>query len=126
MHLVARACKREGRVSLALEIVNAWIRQGRSADLPLQQLSDTAASIARSHRWVPDWEPIGTEPSDGSRIWLTDGVDVWLGTAHKDRSLKDPSRSKGKFWTPAVVPAPPLREWAIRGEPLGFSIDSRE
>jgi hypothetical protein len=95
-------------MSLALEIVNAWIRQGRSADLPLQQLSDTAASIARNHLWFPDWEPIATEPSDGSRIWLTDGVDVWLGTAHEDGSLKDPSRSKGKFWTPAVVPAPPL------------------
>jgi hypothetical protein len=27
---VARACKREGRsMSFALEIVNAWIRQGR-------------------------------------------------------------------------------------------------
>ena len=92
-------------MSLALEIVNAWIRQGRSADLPLQQLSDTAVTIARSHLWFPDWEPISTEPSDGSHIWLTDGVDVWLGTAHEDGSLKDQS---GKFWTPAVVPAPPL------------------
>jgi hypothetical protein len=95
-------------MSLESEIVTAWIRQGRSADLPLQQLSETAALIARSHLWFPDWEPISTEPSDGSRIWLSDGIDVWLGTAYMDGSLKDSSRSKGKFWTPAVVPAGPL------------------
>jgi hypothetical protein len=53
------------------------------------------------------WQSIETEPSDDSEIWISDGVTVWLGTAHKDGSLRLPSRSRCKFWMPAFKPAPP-------------------
>ena len=54
-----------------------------------------------------EWRTIESEPSDDSRIWLSDGKDVWIGTAWKDGSLKLPDRTKCLFWMPADVPAPP-------------------
>jgi hypothetical protein len=57
---------------------------------------------------MSEWKPIGSEPSNGLAIWLSDGLDVWLGTAWEDGSLK--TREKCKFWMPAVIPPPPLDE----------------
>jgi hypothetical protein len=56
---------------------------------------------------MSEWKTIDTEPADGSRIWLSNGERVWLATAHKDGSLKLPSRHECKFWQPANVPEPP-------------------
>lgn len=56
---------------------------------------------------MDQWEPIATSPTDDSAIWISDGKHVWLGTAHKDGSLKLPSRSLCKFWMTAEIPAPP-------------------
>lgn len=53
------------------------------------------------------WRPIETSPTDDSPIWISDGEHVWLGVAHKDGSLKMPSRSLCKFWMTAEIPAPP-------------------
>ena len=56
---------------------------------------------------VDQWQSIDTVPSDGSPIWISDGTSVWLGTAHKDGSLKIPSRSLCRYWMTAEIPAPP-------------------
>ena len=59
-----------------------------------------------------DWQPIETEPADGSDIWISDGEIVWLGVAHKDGSLKLPNRSRCKFWMKAELPKRPRwRPW---------------
>ena len=52
MHLVARACKRGSREPCFGDCERLDTPRA-IGDLPLQQLSDTAASIARSHRWFP-------------------------------------------------------------------------
>lgn len=54
------------------------------------------------------WRPIDTEPSDDRPILLSDGKDVWPGKAHKDGSLKLPSRGACKFWMDR--PAPPSED----------------
>lgn len=66
-----------------------------------------------SHR-VDQWEPIETSPTDDRPIWISDGENVWLGKAHKDGSLKLPSRSLCKFWMTAEIPAPPAITNGIR------------
>ena len=51
------------------------------------------------------WEPIETSPTNDSLVWLSNGVEVWLGTAWSDGSLKLPSRSLCRYWQPAHRPA---------------------
>jgi len=81
-------------------------------DLPITErdvavLAEAALAAAEAVRW----QPISTEPSDDSDIWLSDGKSVWgPGKAHKDGSLKLPSRSSCKFWCPAHIPLPPKEE----------------
>jgi hypothetical protein len=56
------------------------------------------------------WQSKETAPSDGKPVWLSDGENVWLGTAWKDGSLRLPSRDNVQFWMYADVPIPPPNE----------------
>lgn len=73
---------------------------------PTNPRGATLAALSMTMR-VDQWQPITTEPADGSDIWISDGTRVWLGKAHKDGSLKLPSRAACKFWMTAEIPAPP-------------------
>lgn len=63
---------------------------------------------------VDQWEPIATSPTDDRAIWLSDGKEVWLSIAHKDGSLKLPSRSRCRFWMTAEIPAPPVSNGELK------------
>jgi hypothetical protein len=60
------------------------------------------------HREIPKWQPIETAPTDGRRLWISDGNDVWDIIAHADGSHK--TARMCKFWMNAVWPTPPTED----------------
>jgi hypothetical protein len=66
------------------------------------------------HRDYPrEWQDISTAPIDARKIWVSDGTEVWLLTAHRDGSHKRAPRCK--FWMDANEPAPPVTQ-GVRGK----------
>jgi hypothetical protein len=55
---------------------------------------------------MDEWQPIETAPTDGRRLWISDGKTVWTIHAHKDGSHKKAPLCK--FWMDAREPAPPV------------------
>jgi hypothetical protein len=52
-----------------------------------------------------DWKPIASAPTDGRMLWISDGKDVWMITAHADGSHREAPLCK--FWMDAKKPLPP-------------------
>ncbi len=51
------------------------------------------------------WKPIESAPTDGRRLWISDGKEVWHIMAHKDGSHKKAPLCR--FWMTAKWPDPP-------------------
>lgn len=54
-----------------------------------------------------NWRPIDSEPADGSRVWCSDGTEVWLTKAWTDGSLRS-SPHRCLYWAPCDFPQPPV------------------
>lgn len=76
---------------------------------------DEAQPVAE--RVIP-WEPIATSPTDGSRIWVSNGKTVWQVTAWEDGTLHHGTATECKFWCPDIyTPEPPAA--AVERAPHG-------